>query len=80
MKKKDYQKRALTLQRFIEICEKFPKLPLAEIMGTLMSPIGEKIHPFKWDDNELMGKLESLEVILEEDYKLEFIQEYDPKD
>jgi hypothetical protein len=75
-KKEQYQKRALTLQKLHEICELYPQMPLAEIMSILMSPIGEEVHPFKWDDNTLLGKLEKLEKELAKDYKMDYLNEY----
>lgn len=77
MKKLEYQKRALCAQILCEVFELYPRIPLAEILSTLISPIGEAKHPYTWTDNELMGKIEDVKELLEEDYRLEFIQEYE---
>lgn len=70
MKRAEYQKRALTVQKLNEIFELYSNFPIAEILCTLVSPIGEETHPYTWDDNQVYGKLEKLGALLEEDYKL----------
>lgn len=77
MNKMAYQKRALTISMLCEVFELYPRIPLGEILSTLISPIGEDKHPYLWSDNELMGKIEDVKALLEEDYQLEFIQEYE---
>ena len=69
MDKLQYQKRSLALNKFLEICELYSHYPIAEIMSTLISPIGEDQHPYNWDDNKFLGKLDKLGTLLEEDYK-----------
>lgn len=76
MKKSEYQKRSLAINALCEVFELYPRIPLGEILSTLVSPIGEVRHPYNWTDNELMGKIEDVKDLLEEDYQLEFIQEY----
>ena len=70
MKKDAYQKRNLTISKLNELFELYSNFPIAEILGTLMSPIGEDVHPYNWDDNQVYGKLEKLGALLEDDYKL----------
>jgi hypothetical protein len=75
--KENYQKRSLTVQSLVQYIEKFPKIPIAELLCILVSPIGEKTNPFKWNDDILRGKIEKNTEILMEDYKLNWEEEYE---
>lgn len=56
--KETYQKRGILVTKLVYLLELSQKESVASILSVLFSPIGEKIHPFKWDDNTLLGKIE----------------------
>jgi hypothetical protein len=56
--KQEYQKRAILIQKLAMLLELNPAEPVAATMSYILSPIGEDKHPFKWTDNEFLGKIE----------------------
>jgi len=65
MKKEEYQKRAILVQKLAFLIELNQKESVAAILSYLVSPIGHEVHPFRWKDNELLG------VVEKEIYKIE---------
>lgn len=58
LSKKEYQKRAILIQKLAFMLELNNREPVAFILSCLVSPIGQEKHPSKWTDNELLGAIE----------------------
>ena len=65
LSKQEYQKRAILIQKIAFLLELNNKETVASILYYILSPLGEKKHPYKWTDNEFLG------VIEREIYKIE---------
>lgn len=65
MTKQEYQKRGILIQKLAFLLELNQTENIAFILSYILSPIGEKVHPAKWSDNEFLGAIEK------EIYKLE---------
>lgn len=56
---KEYQKRAILVQKLAALIELNQREPVAKILCYLTSPIGQTVHPFKMSDNEFLGLVET---------------------
>jgi hypothetical protein len=67
--KQKYQKRSLAVTRLAQYIEEFPDIPISKLLCMLVSPIGESKHPYYWDDNILIGKIEKNSDLIREEYQ-----------
>jgi len=58
LSKQEYQKRGILIQKLAFLLELNNSEPVASILSSIFSPIGEKKHPYKWSDNETLGVIE----------------------
>ncbi|TXG79326.1 MAG: hypothetical protein E6R13_10025 [Spirochaetes bacterium] len=56
--KEKLQKRNILIQRLLFLFELDQYQSVSRTLCNLVSPIGENVHPYKWTDNELLGKVE----------------------
>ena len=69
MDKKQYQKRSLAVNRLAQYIEEFSDVSISKLLCMLVSPIGETQHPYNWDDNTLIGKIEKNSNLLRQEYE-----------
>jgi len=56
--KEKLQKRNILIQKLIFLFELNQYESISRTLANLVSPIGEKTHPYKWTDNEFLGVVE----------------------
>ena len=56
--KEKLQKRNILIQRLLFLFELDQYQSISRTLTSLVSPIGETVHPYKWTDNELLGRVE----------------------
>lgn len=56
--KEKLQKRNILIQRLLFLFELDQYQSVSRTLCNLVSPIGENVHPYKWTDNELLGRVE----------------------
>lgn len=56
--KEKLQKRNILIQRLLFLFELNQHESVSRTLSYLVTPIGETVHPYKWTDNEFLGRVE----------------------